>query len=536
MATMWWIRTGSNPALGTTEDFDALVDALQDRGMGMVLDIVPNHMAASPENRWWMDVLENGSASPYASYFGINWGSPDKTVQDKIFLPILGEPYGRVLDRGELKISYEQSGFFLNYYAHRLPIAPVSYARILKPGSEPLLAIPDFCLLLESLDRLPPRTATEWEALESRYREKDAIKQRLWAVVQEDQSVRDHIQRNLEGMTADELDEIIQEQPYRIAFWKVATERINYRRFFDVSDLIGMRVEDPSVFEAGHRLALELVRNGKVNGLRIDHIDGLADPLGYQKQLAAEDVYIVAEKILAGDEELPSDWPIQGTTGYDFLGQMNSLFVEPAGLDRLTAHYRSLTGSTQSFEDVAYERKSQVIAALFSGEMQDLGAHLASLAEEDRNARDLSPRDMTQAIIEVTACMGVYRTYTDSFDVRAVDCAYVRAACDEARHRNPRVDALVYDFVERVLTLRFKKWMSEASRGQWLLFVKKWQQLSGPIMAKGVEDSAMYVYNRLVSMNEVGGLRRNPLSPAIPFVFTAETFTMAAYDERYLDP
>jgi (1->4)-alpha-D-glucan 1-alpha-D-glucosylmutase len=495
-----------NPALGAPEDFDALVDALLDRGMGLLLDIVPNHMAASPENRWWMDVLENGSASPYASYFGINWGSPDKTVQDKIFLPILGEPYGRVLDRGELKISYEQSGFFLNYYAHRLPIAPVSYARILKPGSEPLLAIPDFCLLLESLDRLPPRTATEWEALESRYREKDAIKQRLWAVVQQDQSVRDHIQRNLEAMTADELDEIIQEQPYRIAFWKVATERINYRRFFDVSDLIGMRVEDPSVFEAGHRLALELVRNGKVNGLRIDHIDGLADPLGYQKQLAVEDVYIVAEKILAGDEELPSDWPIQGTTGYDFLGQMNSLFVEPAGLDRLTAQYRSLTGSTESFEDVAYERKSRVIAALFSGEMQDLGAHLAALAEEDRNARDLSPRDMTQAIIEVTACMGVYRTYTDSFDIRAIDCAYVRAACDEARRRNPRVDALVYDFVERVLSLRFKKWMSEASRGEWLLFVKKWQQLSGPVMAKGVEDSAMYVYNRLVSMNEVGGL------------------------------
>jgi (1->4)-alpha-D-glucan 1-alpha-D-glucosylmutase len=495
-----------NPALGTPEEFDSLVHALHDRNMGLLLDIVPNHMAASTENVWWMDVLENGSASPYASYFGINWGSPDSKIQDKIFLPILGEPYGRVLEKGELKISYEHSGFFLNYYGHRLPIALVSYSRILKPGSELLSDVAEFGLLLESLDRLPPRTATEWEALESRYREKDAIKQRLWALVQAHDSIREHVQHNIDALTLDELDDMIQEQAYRIAFWKVATERINYRRFFDVSDLIGMRVEDPAVFEAGHRLVLELVRSGKVDGLRVDHIDGLADPLEYQKQLTRENVYIVAEKILTGDEELPSDWPIQGTTGYDFLGQMNSLFVEPAGLDRLSTQYESIAGSTKGFEDIAYERKSRIIEALFSGEMQDLGAHLALLAEEDRNARDLSPRDMTQAIIEVTACMPVYRTYIDSFEAREVDCAYVHAACADARRRNPRVDALVYDFVERVLTLRFKRWMCDKSRTEWLLFVKKWQQLSGPIMAKGVEDSTMYVYNRLISMNDVGGL------------------------------
>ena len=204
-----------------------------------------------------------------------------------------------------------------------------------------------------------------------------SIKERLWSLVQQHSSIRDHVQHNLDAIGTDELDEIIQEQAYRIAFWKVATERINYRRFFDVSDLIGMRVEDPSVFQASHRLALELVHEGAVNGLRIDHIDGLADPLGYQKQLVGEDVYIVAEKILEADEELPSEWPIQGTTGYDFLGQMNSLFVEPAGLDRVTAYYQGLTASTKSFHDVAYERKAGVIASLFAGEMQDLGAHLA---------------------------------------------------------------------------------------------------------------------------------------------------------------
>ena len=242
----------------------------------------------------------------------------------------------------------------------------------------------------------------------------------------------------------DALDELIQEQPYRIAFWKVATERINYRRFFDVSDLIGMRVEDPAVFEAGHKLILELVRAGKVDGLRVDHIDGLADPLGYQKKLPTEDVYVVVEKILVGSEELRDEWPVQGTTGYDFLGTVNSLFVEPAGLERLTSHYENLTGSTRSFEDVAYERKIRVISTLFPGEMQDLGAHLASLAEADRNARDLSARDITQAITEITACMPVYRTYIDTLSASPTDVEYIDAACQrgaapESGDRSTRV-------------------------------------------------------------------------------------------------
>ena len=242
----------------------------------------------------------------------------------------------------------------------------------------------------------------------------------------------------------DALDELIQEQAYRIAFWKVATEKINYRRFFDVSDLIGMRVEDPAVFEAGHKLILELVRAGKIDGLRVDHIDGLADPLGYQKKLTIDDVYVVVEKILVGSEEVRDDWPVQGTTGYDFLGTVNSLFVEPEGLERLTSHYEKLTGSTRSFEDVAYQRKLHVISTLFPGEMQDLGAHLASLAEEDRNARDLSARDITQAITEITACMPVYRTYTDSLSAsphrcRVHRCSSQRGSAPESGHQSARV-------------------------------------------------------------------------------------------------
>lgn len=451
-----------NPELGSAEDFELLVSALKERGMGLLLDIVPNHMAASPENAWWFDVLENGAASPYASYFGIDWGASGDSLQDKIFLPILGAPYGTVLEKGEIQLRYQTGKFYLEYYSHKLPVTPASYARILGPQSES-----DMPHILEHI-------LEQWNADDSESR--------------------------------DRLDALIQEQPYRLAFWRVATERINYRRFFDVSDLIGMRVEDPKVFEASHKLVFDLLRTNRVDGLRIDHIDGLADPAGYQSRLPVGNVYVVVEKVLVGAEALPEEWPVQGTTGYDFLGNVSSFFVEPLGLDRLDAHYRKVTGSAAGFEDITYERRIRIISTLFSGEMQDLGAHLASLAAEDRNARDLSLRDMTQAIIQVTASMVVYRTYTGSMSVSERDQVYILEACAEARRRNPSVDPLVFDFVERVLTLRFKRWMTEANRSDWLRFVQRWQQLSGPVMAKGVEDSSLYVYNRLISMNDVGGV------------------------------
>lgn len=499
-----------NPALGTEEDFESMVGALQQRGMSLLLDIVPNHMAASPENEWWMDVLENGPASPYATYFGINWRGGRDRIQDKIFLPILGEPYGTVLDRGEIRVGYEESGLFLHYFAHRLPIAPSSYGRVLRPGGTQRDGMRELASVLDSFELLPVRVSASPDALE-RLREKDRLKQRLWQVYTAFAFVREHVDSVVKHLNArtvdgiDRLDELIQHQAYRIAFWKVATERINYKRFFDVSDLIGMRVEQPEVFEAGHRLIFELVRSGKAEGLRIDHIDGLAEPLEYQQRLPVKNLYVVAEKILERKEDLPDNWTIHGTSGYDFLGQVNSALVEPTGLQKLTEHYHSIQGSAATFEDISYQRRLHVIETLFSGEMQDVGAHLAWLAEEDRNARDMSLRDISQAVLELTACMPVYRTYTNSFDVSEADRAHIAEACRCARVRNPKVHPEVYDFLERVLSLRFKRWMPEPSRNNWLRFVRRWQQLSGPIMAKGVEDSAMYVYNRLISMNEVGG-------------------------------
>jgi (1->4)-alpha-D-glucan 1-alpha-D-glucosylmutase len=509
--------TRLNPELGTAEDFDGLVEVLHRHGMGVVLDIVPNHMAAHGENRWWMDVLENGAASPYAGYFGINWGAARDAVNEKVFLPVLGAPYGIVLENGELQFSYEESGFFVNYWQNKLPVAPITYLDILKPGSDHLgQTITDFKFLIEVLERFPPRWVTDWDALEVRYREKDNIKRRTWELYSSNPAVREHVDARLKELNGlpgdrdsfDAMHAILQDQAYRLAYWRVATERINYRRFFDVTDLIGVRAENPATFEATHRFIFDLIESGKVNGLRIDHIDGLAEPRSYLEKLPSDRYYVVVEKILVGTEELRSDWPVHGTSGYDFLGYLNSLFVHPAGLGHLTSFYKQVIGVKAEFEDIEYERKLRIIDKLFSGEMADLGTSLAEVAELDRYARDLSPREIALAVRQVTACMGVYRTYIVSYEVSPEGRAQIDKACHEARHRCPALNALVYDFVRRVLTLRFFRSTPEEVKARWLRFVKRWQQLTGPIMAKGVEDSTMYVYNRLVSLNEVGSVPR----------------------------
>lgn len=505
-----------NPALGTEQEFEQLIASLQAREMGLILDIVPNHMAADPANDWWMDVLENGGSSPYAAHFGINWRTGPESVSEKILLPVLGAPYGTVLNAGEIQLSYRESGFYLNYWERYLPVAPVTYLDILAPGSEPLLEIPDFQLLVDILGRLPPRWVTEWEALEVRFQEKENAKRRLWKLYETEESVRAHVDRAIARINGnagdpssfDELHRLLDNQAYRLAYWRVATERINYRRFFDVSDLIGIRVEDSGVFNDSHRLVLEMVERGAVDGLRVDHIDGLADPGQYLERLPHDRVYLIVEKILGADEHLCRKWPVHGTTGYDFLGYMNSLFVDERGLDRLSWFYSEKIGVKPSLEDIEYGRKLRIMDTLFSGEMADLGSELEILASDDRNARDLSPRDLTAAIREVTACMSVYRTYTNSLTVSDRDRAYISEAFTEARMRCPSLDTLIYDFVYRVLTLRIPADVPDDRRENWLRFIRRWQQITGPIMAKAVEDSTFYVYNRLISLNEVGGILR----------------------------
>jgi (1->4)-alpha-D-glucan 1-alpha-D-glucosylmutase len=499
-----------NPELGTPEDFDRLSAALRENGMGLILDIVPNHQAASSGNTWWMDVLENGSASRYAGYFGVNWSVTRESVEEKIFLPILGSAYGAILDAGELKLSFEEGRFWIRYWETRLPAAPMTYAMILGTLPDELASVPDVRLLLDSVERLPSREVTEWEAIERRRTEKESVKNRIAQLAESLPEFRAHVERRIEEINADvdSLHAILEGQAYRLAYWMVARDRINYRRFFDVSDLIGIRVEKPEVLEATHELIFELLRDGKIDGLRIDHIDGLNDPLGYLERLP-RDVYTVVEKILVGTEQLPDNWPIQGTSGYDFLGYANSLYVSDEGWKRLDWLYREVIGFTESREDVEYDRKRLALRQLFPGELADLGSGLALLAEDDRYARDLSPRDITRALREITANLEVYRTYTRDISVSEVDREHITHASNEAMQRvGGAIDPQCFEFVGRVLTLRFRPGMTDADKDEWVRFVRRWQQLSGPVMAKGVEDSTFYVYNRLVSLNEVGGIPR----------------------------
>ena len=491
-----------NPELGTEEDFAALHRDASERGLGILLDIVPNHMAASDENAWWMSVLENGPHSRFLHYFDIDWNPVTTRGQtvNKVLLPILGKPYGDALESHEIQLAFDADGFFLRYYDKRLPLAPHSYNRVLR----------------DCVDSLPKEgVAIELRELvvdDASVPNSKFLKETLWRIYEQDATFHEALDKTIERFNTDvdAIDEVLDRQWYRLAYWRIASQKINYRRFFDVTDLVGVRVENPEVFEARNRRTLELIAEGKVTGLRIDHIDGLYDPVGHMRKLQLRlaetgKFYIVVEKILARGEQLPCDFPVSGTTGYDFLDSLNAVFVDSDGLKRLDDFYRSFTGVSESFADICYEKKKQVIQELFSGEMRSLGKRLSAMAMADRNARDFAPVDLTAALTEVTACLGVYRTYMRDQGPSESDRHFVEEAIACARQRaGTSLDDRLFVFLERVLLLDPPAYI-ESEREEWLSFVMRWQQFTGRVMAKGVEDTAFYNYNRLTSMNDVGG-------------------------------
>jgi (1->4)-alpha-D-glucan 1-alpha-D-glucosylmutase len=439
--------TRIDPEIGGEAALVELAAELRRHGMGLLLDIVPNHMAASPENPWWRDVLRHGHDSSYALYFDIDWES-DSVGRGKLLLPVLGGLYGDELESGALRLVGGEDGPELAYHDLRLPLAPGSF------------------------------TGDDLEAV------------------------------NAEPQA---LDRVVAAQHYRPAVWRLAGEAINYRRFFDIADLAALRAEDDEVFGDSHRLVLRLLREGTVTGLRIDHVDGLADPRGYLETLqkaAADDagpLYVVVEKILAADESLPEEWPVAGTTGYESLNSLTGLFVEPHGLLALDRLYARSTGLTEEFEEVRYRRKKQVLEELFPGEVGALARRLEGLAAADLRARDLPFSELHRVLVEVTACLRVYRTYADASRGTAGDPDFVGEALAEARRRAPGgpLTGAAYDFLGGVLRLADGGDPDERARR--LAFVSRWQQLTGPAMAKGLEDTALYVYNRLISLNAVGG-------------------------------
>ncbi|HEX6041348.1 malto-oligosyltrehalose synthase [Longimicrobium sp.] len=521
-----------NPEIGTEHDHARMSAALREHGLGHLLDIVPNHMGiAGGANAWWMDVLENGWSSPYASFFDVDWQPRKPELAGKVLLPVLGDQYGQVLERGELRLAFEDGAFRLNYFENWFPVAPASTGVVLRLALEQLDGVletehPDR-MELESvataLQRLPARRHDDPANVAEHRREKVVTQRRLSALYQQSAPVRDALDAALviyngtagDPRSFDRLDALLGEQSYRLAFWRVAAEEINYRRFFDVNDLAGVRVEQASVFQETHRLILRLVREGKVTGLRIDHPDGLFHPREYLRDLQRETVgippaepfYILVEKILTGTEPLPEDWPVAGTVGYEFLNEVNGLFVDPRNEERMDAIYRAFTGARMEFTDLVYEKKRLILRSSLISELTVLTTMLDRISERNRCSRDFTWGALRDALREVVACFPVYRTYVDAFagQVHDRDRQYVDLAVRRAKRRNPGTSASIFDFVRNTLLLHWPEALDEEARRQHAGFVMKFQQLTGPVMAKGVEDTAFYVFNRLVSLNEVGG-------------------------------
>jgi (1->4)-alpha-D-glucan 1-alpha-D-glucosylmutase len=541
-----------NPEIGDEASFRRLSETLRGRDMGIIADVVPNHMCIThPSNRWWWDVLENGTSSPYARHFDIDWNPPKHELVNKVLLPVLGDQYGRVLENQEIQIGYADGQFHVSIYGTPLPLAPRTWTMILEPAAgrlrEKLGADHEHVAEMESiitaLGHLAGPTETDDAKIRERQREKEIVKRRLPGLLEASGDARESIQASLveingrrgEPRSFDRLERLLESEAYRLSFWRVALDEINYRRFFDVNDLAAIRVEDPEVFSAVHALIFDLARQGHIRGLRVDHPDGLFEPEKYFRSLQdayrawsaapgsagasgrAQDqharpegnrtFYIVAEKILTGNEPLRGEWAIEGTTGYGFLNLVNGLFVDQSKERAFQQLYRRFTGWTDSPADLICDSKRLILQVAMSSELNVLSRRLDHISEEHRWSRDFTLESLRDGLREVLAAFPVYRTYvrSDSAEVDAQDRRQVHAAIREAKLRNPAISESVFDFIQSVLLLEHPNGLDDAQRAERQLFAVRFQQLSAPVMAKGVEDTAFYRYYPLASLNEVGG-------------------------------
>lgn len=583
-----------NDEIGAMEDLEALSAALRAEGMGLVADVVPNHMsAAATHNVWWQDVLENGQASAYAPFFDVDWAPLKQDLAGKVLLPVLGDQFGKVLEDGGLVVKYVEGAFRVQYFEQWFPLAPDTYSAILSLNLDALRrrlgdSHPDFEELqsvLTSIRNLPPPTVHEEELRRERRREKEIVKRRLHGLVARSPAVASYVNDNLEAVNGrkgdpasfDLLDALLERQSFRLSYWRVAADEINYRRFFDVNELAAICVEHPQVFEETHRLLFALVDAEVVTGLRIDHPDGLYDPCGYLRQLqshyflllcrqegrklglpvdaagagvhdacptekspdaaalaseaptcdwravesrlaelwqAAADIpgsalaqpmYIVVEKILAGDEALPEDWPVEGTVGYEFLNVLGGLFVEPSSEEPLSQSYAEFTGESLDLPELFYRCKRLIVRISMASELSVLGHRLDRISERNRWTRDFTLASLTRALQEIAACFAVYRTYVQPDRILERDRCYIESATNLAKRRNPAMDDSIFDFVRDNLLLKYRENAGPEEREAQIRFASKFQQLTGPIMAKAVEDTACFRFHRLLCLNEVGG-------------------------------
>jgi (1->4)-alpha-D-glucan 1-alpha-D-glucosylmutase len=550
-----------NPELGGEEQLVELTQSLRERGMGVLMDVVPNHMCvASSENRWWQDLLENGPSSQFARHFDVDWNPPNPSLKGRVLLPILGEQFGRVLERQELRLAYRDGAFHVNYWETQLPVAPRTTTLVLRPaleGAKALLGdshahVLELESIITSLNNLPPRTETDPARLRERRREKEVVKRRLSNLIKESNEARAALFEAIRRINGEKgrpesfdlLEELISNQAYRLSFWRVASDEINYRRFFDINELAAVRVEERPVFTAVHEVVLRLVRRGLVTGLRVDHVDGLLDPFKYLRDLQREAAaaasrtrtqakqegaraegdavgegvggdggarqlpfYVVVEKILGHDELLRREWPVEGTTGYDFMNLLNGVFVETRNAQAFRELYAEFTGAGVKFSDLLYECKRLILKAAMSSELHVLARRLARIAEQHRYTRDFTLHSLQHALTEVIACFPVYRSYIRraQTSVSPDDRLNINTAVRAAKRRNPAQDASVFDFIASLLLLKDPRGLSAPQRAERRDFALRFQQLTSPVTAKGLEDTAFYRFYPLASLNEVGG-------------------------------
>lgn len=493
-----------NGELGGAEAHDRFCIELGRYDLGQVLDIVPNHMAiAGRRNRFWWDVLENGPASRYAFFFDIDWQSSQEKLRNKLLVPILGDHYGRVLSRGELQLQRKGGEFFVKYFDNELPAAPRSLSRILSRAAQ-ITGSDLLAFLADSLAQLPAPTSTDYDDLIQRDRDKTVIRGQLERLFAETPFIAEQVDKALEEVNKNpnRLDDVLEQQNYRLAFWRTAEQDLGYRRFFDVNTLVGLRQENPRVFADTHALVLRWLKEGVLDGVRVDHPDGLRDPKLYFTWLRenAEDVWILAEKILEPGEKLRADWPIDGTTGYDYLNQVAGLFVDSANEQMFSEIYTEFTGETTEYATVTRDKKHRVLRDLLGSDVNRLTTLFTDICECHRDRRDFTQHDVIRAIRELVACFPVYRTYVvpERSEITAEDERYVNEAIAAAKGNRPELDGELFDFIGDVLLLRVRGALESE-------FVMRFQQFCGPAMAKGVEDTVFYNYNRLISLNEVGG-------------------------------
>jgi (1->4)-alpha-D-glucan 1-alpha-D-glucosylmutase len=535
-------HTRLNPEVGSREEYDRFVGELRGRGMGQILDFVPNHMGIDPRtNPWWRDVLENGQSSPFAHFFDIDWEPVKPELRGRVLLPILAEQYGLVLERGDLRLVFEEAALHLDYFDHHLPINPRQAVRVYEhelPGLTAALGedhpdLLEYLSIMTALRNLPTIHETDPSRIAERQREKEVARGRLTRLVAQSAAVREHIERAVavfngtpgQPETFDPLHALLEQQAYRLSDWRSAGHEINYRRFFDNNALAALRMEQPEVFEATHVLVAELIRAGAVSGFRIDHPDGLYDPALYfqRLQVLAPDgggpVYVLAEKILSEGEVLPDGWPIAGTTGYAFANEATRLLADPSGERALRQFYSRFTGLSSPFADVVYESKKLITRSSLASELNVLAHALNRISESNRRSRDFTLESLRGVLQEVVACFPVYRTYITTEGWRQADRDRIEAAVLEARRRNPAIAGSQFDFFREVVLPRRdstddgngqdrRDGYAPVGRGDYerrLAFSMKLQQFTAPVQAKGVEDTAFYRYNLLVSLNEVGG-------------------------------